>query len=119
MRISDWSSDVCSSDLDVHGEVHSGFIHRIANEQNFRTAFQAGFVPFADTIDADGVCTQMATSAAVRIHVGDDVKSCLFTHQPGYSIIPISVTLYCAHSEVSRLGKGCVSKCRTTWTPHI
>src|SRR3546814_17245967 len=63
--------------VDVHGEVHSGFIHRIANEQNFRTAFQAGFVPFAVKIDADGVCTQMATSAAVRIHVGDDVKSCL------------------------------------------
>src|SRR3546814_9306025 len=79
MRISDWSSDVCSSDLKNAGErqivVWSGQRRDIADG------------------DAD----------ARDVHGGAYSR-----HRPGHRL----------RSEERRVGKECVSTCRSRWSPY-
>src|SRR3546814_19881410 len=88
MRISDWSSDVCSSDLlPVRGA--GGFIAR-------DDAILAGDVDLAKN-PADRVGDRPTT---VRIDVEDrDLHSR-------------------RRSEERRVGKECVSTCRSRWSPY-
>src|SRR3546814_20734837 len=69
MRISDWSSDVCSSDLAGPGDA----------------------IPL---VAAFGLLHQCA--------------------EPG----SVAVVLQCARSEERRVGKECVSTCRSRWSPY-
>src|SRR3546814_7390254 len=78
MRISDWSSDVCSSDL----KLARGFLpvrthsrHHLANP-DFRAAVANSLASEAKAVDA-----------------------------------------YAARSEERRVGKECVSTCRSRWSP--
>src|SRR3546814_4448027 len=99
MRISDWSSDVCSSDLDVA-----------------RTVFaidEGGTVGDADV----GQFLQRNLLAAWRGHrdLADLLRVVavlrLQTHQ--------QVELFLAlRSEERRVGKECVSTCRSRWSPY-
>src|SRR3546814_4462420 len=73
MRISDWSSDVCSSDLQ-HG------LHRLAE------LFRAGKRP--------------------QRQIHHIFGHALFMRRPG------------ARSEERRVGKECVSTCRSRWSPY-
>src|SRR3546814_7019066 len=83
MRISDWSSDVCSSDLarrrilahGLPGSVFRGTIGSLAT----RKLFERGYIP-----DDDAPIAQ----------------------------------LYHARSEERRVGKECVSTCRSRWSPY-
>src|SRR3546814_4161062 len=80
VRISDWSSDVCSSDLYGRGPPPHGFAAgRI---------WMAAFHPTADLIDAR-----------------------LFPRRPRPAC-PIF------RSEERRVGKECVSTCRSRWSPY-
>src|SRR3546814_5009282 len=87
MRISDWSSDVCSSDLDAvevlaeigqRGAVIDGRAHRIAEVGHQRDAIGAG--------DHEGI---------VALGLPD-----------------------IGRSEERRVGKECVSTCRSRWSPY-
>src|SRR3546814_6740893 len=80
MRISDWSSDVCSSDL----------VQQFDRSDPYRFA---GAVLM--TID-------LAMIRAIDVHVHADV-SC---HDPE------------DRSEERRVGKECVSTCRSRWSPY-
>src|SRR3546814_10312775 len=80
MRISDWSSDVCSSDLNDIGAV--------AQEQ----------VALADSIDAD---YKGKAPAAAGLDAGDGI------FDDG-----------AVRSEERRVGKECVSTCRSRWSPY-
>src|SRR3546814_8062823 len=71
MRISDWSSDVCSSDL--------------TNAWNGPTAFHQDFITFG--VDRSGGMTFWIPLEAYR-------------------------------SEERRVGKECVSTCRSRWSPY-
>src|SRR3546814_2813446 len=89
MRISDWSSDVCSSDLRAAAldivNSQSGF--EIMAEVNARIAAmiaRAEGVLREDTDDADRA----------------------------------TVMLFAVRSEERRVGKECVSKCRSRWWPY-
>src|SRR3546814_3052874 len=73
MRISDWSSDVCSSDLQI----------------NLFSAFY---------------CSREAIKRMSTVHGGQ-----------GGSIINMSSV---ARSEERRVGKECVSTCRSRWSPY-
>src|SRR3546814_9731623 len=82
MRISDWSSDVCSSDL---GENHRQPLEMPAHHRDVAGVImdailllEAGFVRFVDDDDAE---------VAIR-------------------------------SEERRVGKECVSTCRSRWSPY-
>src|SRR3546814_13938218 len=88
MRISDWSSDVCSSDL---RSAHGPALDRLWR----RTRTYAS----PDTIPSSGSLRRMARGpVAVGI--------------PGWT------TALAGRSEVSRVGKECVSTCRSGWSPY-
>src|SRR3546814_8213854 len=101
MRISDWSSDVCSSDL-----------RRILRFEQWR-------------VDID------ATIATPACHIKEQIVRCLKiqTDRPAGRV---ALVLYDAdtinqiagadflagiRSEERRVGKECVSKCRSRWSP--
>src|SRR3546814_9179196 len=88
MRISDWSSDVCSSDLDRDAV-------RLAEG---RTAPQPSAAAFDTGLyQPDGFRTEMACQ----------------TNQLG-----CIVTTPRERSEERRVGKECVSTCRSRWSPY-
>src|SRR3546814_4211165 len=91
MRISDWSSDVCSSDLLVARWLLVGFVHGVMNTDNTSIA--------GETIDY-GPC------AFLDAYHPETVFS-LIDHQGRY-----------ARSEERRVGKECVSTCRSRWSPY-
>src|SRR3546814_11036223 len=97
MRISDWSSDVCSSDLGVEADFFGAAGLRAgALAKAISFAFSRyGKAPYRPRV------TRLATSAWA---VGG----------PGvtYAIFAIG------RSEERRVGKECVSTCRSRWSPY-
>src|SRR3546814_8580475 len=84
MRISDWSSDVCSSDL------LAGLLYLTGGLDN----------PFAVLILAPVTVSATILSRASTIAL---------------SLIALAVV---ARSEERRVGKECVSTCRSRWSPY-
>src|SRR3546814_10272250 len=78
MRISDWSSDVCSSDLEA---IRLACVHQLGNL---------------------ALLTRKKNSAASNYEF-DKKKSAYFTQN---------------RSEERRVGKECVSTCRSRWSPY-
>src|SRR3546814_10755032 len=97
LRISDWSSDVCSSDLPPAGKGAGGWI-----------AFDAAKTP--------------AVTMRVGISYVDEAgaRANLNRESPaGTSIEATQAATRAAwRSEESRVGKECVSKCRSRWSPY-
>src|SRR3546814_3887038 len=87
MRISDWSSDVCSSDL----------IGRRESLQDF--AAGGGCCPKAQSHDE--ACSQRDHDAGLQKE-----------HHAG------GTEQQCERSEERRVGKECVSTCRSRWSPY-
>src|SRR3546814_11964492 len=98
MRISDWSSDVCSSDLPT-GALHIG---------GARTALYNWFVARGS-----------GGTLVLRIEDTDRERS---TPENVAQIIDALQWLELdwdeGRSEERRVGKECVSKCRTRWSPY-
>src|SRR3546814_4886721 len=89
MRISDWSSDVCSSDLpDVGGDRGRG-----GPVRQRKAAQRCGGI---------GGAGQSAGAAT-----GDAGRGGIGFLQPGHH-----------RSEERRVGKECVSTCRSRWSPY-
>src|SRR3546814_10953682 len=108
MRISDWSSDVCSSDLDKR----AGWAVERADRERLER-LRAFF-------EALGYDRQ---HAAIRARV-------FYYHQIGYYAIGVRqsiaerrknahlyIDIICGRSEERRVGKECVSTCRSRWSP--
>src|SRR3546814_15414561 len=92
MRISDWSSDVCSSDLvDHHG------VAVMAERQAVDGALDRGerIIEGVHEQPAHGIDHQHAMAATALEHAGA-----------------------AARSEERRGGKECVSTCRSRWSPY-
>src|SRR3546814_12362806 len=97
MRISDWSSDVCSSDL--LGDAGHGF-QLVAQEPVLKPAELRQVMPaapvdqriFIDPADAGRIGTERATRARRQSSLHS--------------------------SEERRVGKECVSTCRSRWSPY-
>src|SRR3546814_8109750 len=87
MRISDWSSDVCSSDLS------SEIFRRI-------------WVPMEATLDADAAYLSAKLSALESLRGG-------FT-----TVVDAGTRSEAGRSEERRVGKECVSTCRSRWPPY-
>src|SRR3546814_9353412 len=69
MRISDWSSDVCSSDLDPPLRRHDGAVHRVAEVADQVAADRVGEV-VADIEHGDRKSVVSGTSVSVRVDLG-------------------------------------------------
>src|SRR3546814_10535774 len=100
MRISDWSSDVCSSDLTGRDPALRAD-HRL--EQLIPHARRHQHEPRlrdADGEDVEGGAVDLQLVAALVVPVDQEVLPAL------------------RRSEERRVGKECVSTCRSRWSPY-
>src|SRR3546814_15380270 len=99
MRISDWSSDVCSSDL----------LTTVALAEAITVARQSGAV--SDEVLFEALSKGSADSFVLRSH---GMKSLLPDDHP---LRAFPITYMIKRSEERRVGKECVSTCRSRWSP--
>src|SRR3546814_19762205 len=92
MRISDWSSDVCSSDLLP------------------RYWFQ-----LADWIDDPSAAIADADALEKELLVSSELTGVLKAHRDDPRFV--AAAAFAEKSEERRVGKGCVSTCRSRWSP--
>src|SRR3546814_17385082 len=133
MRISDWSSDVCSSDLFEGGQLAAPSAARSEGHQQQRpvaqgrrstvgTGVQKIFKDCAGDRSAaladprplsglGGALDRLAQAGGPKrtVDAADAVKSCPTREAPAHRG---------RRSEESRVGKECVSKCRSRWSPY-
>src|SRR3546814_12850904 len=109
MRISDWSSDVCSSDLPT-----ASFFQIIQCVDDLGGIFLMAFgrfgpFPFAKQARHHG-------NSFVTVH-------CFAPHLMSASVPPTphppSASRCLGRSEERRVGKECVSTCRFRWSPYL
>src|SRR3546814_12606116 len=100
MRISDWSSDVCSSDLDLDVDAALG-------QRGEHLLGDAGMAAHAHTDDGNlhhvGIGAQLL-----------EVELRLVATQHANGALQLGL----ARSEERRVGKGRVSTCRSRWSPY-
>src|SRR3546814_15890993 len=103
MRISDWSSDVCSSDL---------MLERIVAEKWLTARAVIGFFP-ANAVHDDVEIYTDETRGEVRtvVHfLRQQMEKA--AGRNNYSLADF------VRSEERRVGKECVSTCRSRWAPY-
>src|SRR3546814_12067173 len=102
MRISDWSSDVCSSDLGRKRAAAAGTLSVAAGDG---AAVLAAGLPAAAR-------RAIAAAHAGRAHQEHDVSSQALAQafEALHFLRP--------RSEERRVGKECVSTCRSRWSPY-
>src|SRR3546814_21096421 len=102
MRISDWSSDVCSSDLPIHKRARMGLSYlpqdasvfwRLTVEQNIRAVLEL-------QIDGQG---RSLSDARIK----EQLEALLDELQIGH-----------IRSEERRVGQECASTCRSRWSTY-
>src|SRR3546814_14965349 len=107
MRISDWSSDVCSSDLDPSPSIKFalGLI-----------LLGLGFIALYCGIQlTDSYCISLAWLVlAYFLHTLAE----LCIAPVGLSMITRLAPKHRVRSEERRVGKECVSTCRSRWSPY-
>src|SRR3546814_13454387 len=110
MRISDWSSDVCSSDLSANGKHSNDVLPRMKSRDDNggaaspqgTHAVQSEAPAYPEHIDH---IHQLLQSVA---RTGRFMSRCY-----GESICPNML-----RSKERRVGKECVSTCRSGWSPY-
>src|SRR3546814_6717004 len=125
MRISDWSSDVCSSDLAASFETS---IHAYARFQMQRTwdAILATPVSLGELLAGEALWAMLKglLSATCVLVIGTlwggvpDMAAALLAY-PALALG--GVCFACcglARSDERRVGKECVSTCRSRWSPY-
>src|SRR3546814_11274224 len=108
MRISDWSSDVCSSDL------LSPELAGIVDEISFKSGedIKAGAV-LVKLRAADDVARLDALRASAEL-----AQSIYSRDKAQLEAHAISQAALDSRSEERRVGKECVSTCRSRWSPY-
>src|SRR3546814_12821181 len=110
MRISDWSSDVCSSDL-IYKEEVFGPVLSVVRAKDYGEALQLPMTnPYGNgtaifTRDGD-----TARDFCDRINIG----------MVGVNVpipVPLAYYTFGGRSEERRVGKECISSCRSRWSP--
>src|SRR3546814_15144964 len=97
MRISDWSSDVCSSDLEIGGEAWIVGEQMLEHRRRNQEAQQV-----------------FASDVAVARASGDDREAA--KHIASGVIGKAALAAGHRRSEERRVGKACVSTCRSRWS---
>src|SRR3546814_20883938 len=111
MRISDWSSDVCSSDLDV-APVEPRVNQIIALD--FNSLLNGEFA----TVIIVGVEYQLAIKRLNRQHPTRRYRSGELGRRQRHLLLGERIgTDRRPRSEERRVGKECVSTCRSRWSP--
>src|SRR3546814_12573659 len=112
MRISDWSSDVCSSDLNVAARASGDQV--VAGPRVDRII---AFLAQDDVVSGAGVDRVIAARPAAFLRqfriVGADIGDRVLTIP--YAAISGGIDRF-GRSAARRLGKGWVSTCRSRWS---
>src|SRR3546814_18300405 len=110
MRISDWSSDVCSSDLpaerQLHGLAADGPDLPALNTDRRRPTWSLGFRPL---LPREGPILLIAWACN---------RSGKLATISRWGCLPSSPASSLPRSEERRVGKECVSTCRSRWSPY-
>src|SRR3546814_18895493 len=101
MRISDWSSDVCSSDLDA-------FSLKLCNMGGVANTLKVAAIAEASGIASyGGTMLDSSIGTAAALHVYATLPT-----------MPFGCELLGPRSEERRVGTECVSTCRSRWSPY-
>src|SRR3546814_18001469 len=110
MRISDWSSDVCSSDL---------WLKTVTREGLGRGAFEAV------KKEPGNIFSDPEFAAAPILIAGDNFGCGSSREHAAWALLAMGVTCVIApsfsdifRSEERRVGKECVSTCRSRWSQY-
>src|SRR3546814_11833963 len=110
MRISDWTSDVCSSDLvGAHLPIGDEELHLVRGSPDLQIRRQMGQAvecSLSDTLDGNRVDVTL-------VHVPVTVREEQSCGRLGENHLGIRL-----RSEERRVGKACVSTCRYRWSPY-
>src|SRR3546814_4660282 len=109
MRISDWSSDVCSSDLCVQGAAFFGFMDVLfKNQEKWASSNDplAAVGQYAALAGLDKPTYEKCVSDEAAI---DRILAKQVDGRDRYSV---------TRSEERRAGNECVSTCRYRWAPY-
>src|SRR3546814_20464395 len=109
MRISDWSSDVCSSDLS--SAVHS-YLTIAGSADLVVAAYDAeGAIDIEGTKLAKRILDNLVTTNDYTVGYSDKPTLPAIADELRY------MTLLRGRSDERRVGKECVSTCRSRWSP--
>src|SRR3546814_13378488 len=111
MRISDWSSDVCSSDL-VSGEYLKADISLIDEQEASGTQVQALMRSVAEQFE-QYVRLNKKIAPDIPVQVGQIEEPSRLA-----AAVAANLNLKVSRSEERRVGKECVSTCRSRWSPY-
>src|SRR3546814_14216048 len=125
MRISDWSSDVCSSDLeDVKYPPKDSyrFLHGLTDHYSKASAGCRPLQEFKkiSIVEAKGYCYGWHFYQAADADLLVSSDDALFGH-PAFRYVgwgPRMWTWIETRSDERRVGQEGVSKCRSRWSPH-
>src|SRR3546814_1481634 len=116
MRISDWSSDVCSSDLQlvrVHGVAHVG------GEQQRRDAEDDRVIRLVRLqADEASLVTRQIDTQELQLRLIDRQRFLLGISEERGDRYRAGQSQIQGRSEERRVGKECVSTCRSRWSPY-
>src|SRR3546814_14866844 len=100
MRISDWSSDVCSSDL-REGRGYRIMANAVVN-----------------VVEQRAIVNLVGPGAALAMDAASEAKAAAAQADATRDSVLISAAAKGARSEERRVGKECVSTCRSRWSPY-
>src|SRR3546814_13332066 len=111
MRISDWSSDVCSSDLERQNFLRKRGFSKGETEKIIATVLQEEGHPPSSIFDfVQGI------NAVARHRPHQDAR--LELEGKGAKLLASVRWSGVDRSEERRVGKECVSTCRSRWSPY-
>src|SRR3546814_14532436 len=115
MRISDWSSDVCSSDLWYNGGYRANIVAYTLAVLGDITKRRKESIDFLGIWNAQKVDPVLESAIAV---VSGVVNDDIIRPPQGISNISEWCKKEACRSEERRVGKECVSTCRSRWSPY-
>src|SRR3546814_18839987 len=115
MRISDWSSDVCSSDLALVAGCSVFYADRVSPTilEAMEVAHSAGAIVYFEPSDLDGDLFDDALALTTILKYSSDRLGPEIDERVAASAVLAIVTS--GRSEERRVGKACVSTCSSRW----
>src|SRR3546814_19914520 len=123
MRISDWSSDVCSSDLEV---VDRGVVERKRPADHADTWIVLDLLEVLERLALAGLVVQdddfvvrVGRLLQDRVDAAcKQIQAIPGRDQQAHQRRGLGNAIRDPRSEERRVGKECVSKCRSRWSPY-
>src|SRR3546814_17820374 len=118
MRISDWSSDVCSSDLEPDLPVRLGIFRAVAEADRLRDGdARQGEGSMMSVIAMGSAATGAVLLSRVQCHLSRFAGAGLVAAAVLVAAAPAWADQTVMRSEERRVGKECVLTCSFRWSP--